>query len=261
MTFIADPWFYVLAVPAVVMFGISKGGFGGGLGVVAVPLMALTISPVQAAAILLPILCLMDLFSLWAFRGKWLRSEIRILVPASLLGIGIGTLLFGYMSPALIRLMLGTVAISFTLHHWAQRYLSGGAEQSLFPPVVGVFAATIAGFTSFIAHAGGPPLNVYLLRRGLDRTMFAGTAVLFFTVVNYVKLIPYAWLGQFDASNLGTSLVLSPLAPIGIGIGFWLHQRVSDRFFFLFVYVMLFVVGIKLIVDGVTGLGLTNFAR
>ena len=261
MTLISDPWFYAVAVPAVILFGISKGGFGGGLGVIAVPLMALAVSPVQAAAILLPILCLMDLFSLWAFRRKWLVSEIRILVPASLLGIGIGTLLFGYMSPALIRLMLGVVAITFTLHYWAQRYLARNEQQALLPPAAGVVAATIAGFTSFIAHAGRPPLNMYLLRRGLDRTMFAGTAVFFFTVVNYVKLLPYAWLGQFDASNLGTSLVLSPLAPIGIGIGFWLHQRITDRFFFLFVYGALFLVGIKLIADGVTGLGLTSFAR
>ena len=130
MTLISDPWFYALAVPAVILFGISKGGFGGGFGVIAVPLMALAISPVQAAAILLPILCLMDLFSLWAFRGKWLISEIRLLVPASLLGIGIGTLLFGYMSPALIRLMLGVVAITFTLHYWAQHYLRRGEQQA-----------------------------------------------------------------------------------------------------------------------------------
>ncbi len=259
MTLISDPWFYALAVPAVLLFGISKGGFGGGFGVIAVPLMALAISPVQAAAILLPILCLMDLFSLWAFRGKWLISEIRLLVPASLLGIGIGTVLFGYMSPALIRLMLGVVAITFTLHYWAQQYLGSGKQQAHFPPAVGVVAATIAGFTSFIAHAGGPPLNMYLLRRGLDRTLFAGTAVFFFTVVNYVKLVPYAWLGQFDASNLGTSLVLSPLAPIGIGVGFWLHRRVTDRFFFLLVYGALLLVGVKLIADGVTGLGLTSF--
>lgn len=254
MDIISDPWFYAVAVPAVVMFGISKGGFGGGLGVAAVPLMALVISPLQAAAILLPILCLMDLFSLWAFRGKWSGRELRILVPASLVGIGVGTLTFEYLSPAVIRLLLGVVAISFTLHYWVQRYLSDDQKQTLFPPAVGTLAAAVAGFTSFVAHAGGPPLNMYLLRRGLNRTLFVGTAVLFFTVVNYVKLIPYAWLGQFETSNLGTSLVLAPLAPLGIGIGYWLHQRVSDRFFFFIVYVMLFAVGAKLISDGITGL-------
>ena len=256
MTIVTDPWFYAAAIPAILLFGISKGGFGGGLGVVAVPLMALAIPPVQAAAILLPILCLMDLFSLWAFRGKWVGREIRILVPASLVGIAIGTLLFEYMSPAVIRLLLGTIAIAFTLHYWAQKFAAARRQPADFPPAVGVIAATVAGFTSFIAHAGGPPLNMYLLRRGLDRTLFVGTAVLFFTIVNYTKLIPYAWLGQFDAANLGTSLLLSPLAPLGIWSGYWLHRRVSDSLFFFIVYVMLFLVGAKLVFDGVTGLGL-----
>ena len=251
---ISDPLFYFATVPAVLLFGISKGGFGGGLGVLSIPLMALVISPIQAAAILLPILCLMDLVSLWAYRGKWIGSELRILIPASFLGIALGTLLFEYMSPAIIRLLLGFVAISFTLHHWVLERIRAGSELDLFPERVGMVAATAAGFTSFIAHAGGPPLNMYLLRRGLDRSQFVGTSVVFFAVVNYVKLVPYSWLGQFDLANLTTSLVLAPLAPIGIGIGVWLHNRVSDKFFFGFVYLLLFVVGIKLIYDGITGL-------
>ncbi len=251
---IDDPWFYAVAVPAVILFGVSKGGFGAGFGVIAVPLMALVISPVRAAAILLPILCLMDVFALWAYRGKWILSEVRILVPASLIGIGAGTLLFEYMSPAIIRLILGFVAIVFTLNHWFHLTTKGNLERSVYPPLVGTIAAATAGFTSFIAHAGGPPLDMYLLRRKLDRTRFVGTTVVFFAVTNYVKLLPYAWLGQLDISNLSTSLVLAPLAPIGIGLGVWLHRRVSDRIFFHFVYTMLFVVGIKLIYDGITGL-------
>jgi len=251
---ISDPLFYAATVPAILIFGISKGGFGGGLGVLAIPLMALVVSPIQAAAILLPILCLMDLFSLWAYRGKWVSSELRILVPASLLGIIVGTLLFEYMSPAIIRLLLGMVAITFTLQYWFEKAFRQEAELTNYSQAVGIVAAGTAGFTSFIAHAGGPPLNMYLLRRGLDRTRFVGTSVVFFAVVNYVKLAPYAWLGQFDTSNLTTALLLSPLAPIGIGAGVWLHNRVSDRFFFRFVYVFLFVVGVKLIYDGITGL-------
>lgn len=250
---IDDPWFYVAAVPAVTLFGVSKGGFGAGFGVIAVPLMALVISPVQAAAILLPILCLMDIFALRAFQGKWVGPELRILVPASLIGIGVGTLLFEYMSPAIIRLILGFVAITFTLNHWFHLTTTGNLERPAFPPTVGTIAGATAGFTSFIAHAGGPPLNMYLLRRKLDRTAFVGTSVVFFAVANYVKLLPYAWLGQLDVSNLSTSLVLAPLAPIGIGLGVWLHRRVSDRIFFHFVYTMLFVVGAKLIYDGISG--------
>jgi uncharacterized protein len=249
---ITDPWFYAAAVPAVLLVGISKGGFGGGLGTAAVPLMALVISPLQAAGVLLPILCLMDLLALHQYRGKWVWPELRVLLPASLLGILVGTLLFGYMSAAVIRLIIGVVALTFTSHYWHSKWQSPGASLQSFPRGLGLVAGGIAGFTSFVAHAGGPPINMYLLRRPLNRTEFVGTTVLFFTVVNYVKLVPYAWLGQLQAGNLTTSLVLAPLAPLGIALGVWLHRRVSDRLFFGFVYVLLFCVGCKLIYDGLS---------
>jgi len=251
---ITEPLFYLAAIPAVILFGIAKGGFGAGLGVMAVPLMAMVISPVQAAAILLPILCVMDVLGLWAYRGKWVWPELRILLPASAIGIVAGTLMFEYMSPARLRLLLGATAVAFTLHHWLQARLNKSSEQKLFGPAVGVGAATLAGFTSFIAHSGGPPITMYLLRRGIDRTQFVATTVVFFAVMNYVKIIPYAWLGQFDRDNLMTALVLSPLAPVGMGIGIWLHHRVTDRFFFQLAYALLFVVGVKLICDGITGM-------
>jgi uncharacterized membrane protein YfcA len=249
---ITDPLFYAAAIPAVLLFGISKGGFGGGLGTAAVPLMALVVSPLQAAAILLPILCLMDLVALWKFRGKWVWPELRVLLPASLLGILIGTLLFEYMSPFVVKLIVGVVAITFTLHYWVNTRYRARSELPEFPPRYGLLGGSVAGFTSFVAHAGGPPINMYLLRRPLNRTDFAATTIVFFAVVNYVKLVPYTWLGQFDAANLATSAALAVLAPIGVLTGAYLHARVSDRFFFAFVYVLLFAVGIKLVYDGLT---------
>ena len=251
---ITDPAFYLAAVPAVLLFGIAKGGFAGGLGVAAVPLMALVVSPVQAAAILLPILCVMDLVSLWAYRGRWVWPELTLIVPASMIGVLAGTLLFGYMSADVIRFMLGAIAIVFTLHYAWQRTVDRDGEAGHFGPAVGATAAATAGFTSFVAHAGGPPISMYLLRRGLDKTAFVGTTVIFFAVLNFVKLIPYGWLGQLDGSNIMTSLVLSPLAPVGVAIGVWLHHRVSDRVFFFIAYTMLFVVGLKLIWDGVSAM-------
>jgi len=251
---ITDPLFYAAAIPAVILFGISKGGFGGGLGVLAVPLMALVISPVRAAAILLPILCVMDLVALWKFRGKWVWPELRVLLPASLIGILTGTMLFEYMSAAVIRLIVGVVAIVFTLHFWINKQRSNSSNLVNYPRSFGLIGASVAGFTSFVAHSGGPPISMYLLRRPLDRTDFAATSIVFFAVVNYVKLVPYTWLGQFDSDNLATSAALVILAPIGVLIGVWLHRRVSDRFFFAFVYVLLFVVGLKLVYDGLGGL-------
>ena len=234
---IADPWFYAVAIPAVLLFGISKGGFGGGLGTAAVPLMALVISPLQAAAILLPILCVMDIVALWKFRGKWVGPELRVLVPASLLGILVGTLLFEYMSASIVRLIVGVVAITFTLHFWINKQRANSSGLPDYPRSYGVLGGTVAGFTSFVAHSGGPPISMYLLRRPLNRTDFAGTSVVFFAVVNYVKLVPYSWLGQFDYDNLATSAVLVILAPVGVLIGAWLHKRITDKFFFAFVYV------------------------
>lgn len=248
---ITDPWFYAVAIPAVLLFGISKGGFGGGLGVAAVPLMALVISPLQAAAILLPILCVMDIVAVWKFRGKWDWTELRILLPASLLGIVAGTLLFGYMSAAVVKLIVGAVAVSFTLHFWIGKRRDRDAASGNCPQSFGWLGGSVAGFTSFVAHSGGPPISMYLLKRPLDRTGFAATAIAFFAVVNYVKLIPYAWLGQLSTDNLATSAALVILAPIGVLTGAWLHSRVSERMFFGLTYLLLVLVGMKLIFDGI----------
>ncbi len=250
---ITDPVFYLLAIPAVILFGISKGGFGGGLGVVAVPLMSLAISPVQAAAILLPILCFMDLMSLRAYWRGWIRSELIILVPGALVGILVGALMFRFLSDHLVKLIVGVVALTFTLHH----VLVAGrrAAKTLWPAWAGRIAGTVAGFTSFVAHAGGPPVNMYLLRRPLNKTDFVATTVFFFTVVNYTKLIPYAWLGQFDSTNLLTSLTLAPAAAVGVLSGVWLHKRASERLFYSLVYILLFVVGVKLTADGLSAIG------
>lgn len=251
---LSDPWFYAVAVPAVLITGVSKSGFGGALGVASVPIMALAIPPVQAAAILLPILCLMDLMGLWAYRGKWALEELRVLLPSALVGIAAGTLLFGYVSPSVLRLVLGVLSLAFAVHFWMLLRAGSATPHDAIPRAVGAAAGAASGFTSFIAHAGGPPLNMYMLRRAMDKTRFVATAVAFFTVVNYVKLVPYAWLGQLDANNLKTSLVLAPLAPLGIALGIWLHNRIPDRRFFQLACVFLFALSLKLISDGTRAL-------
>ena len=251
---LTDPVFYAAAVPAVLLFGIAKGGFGGVLGVAAVPIMALVMSPVQAAGILLPILCLMDLIGLWAYRGKWVWPELKLLLPASLVGITVGALLFGFMSVAVVRLIVGAIALTFILSSLYERRFRESLRGSYQPRAAGVLGAAGAGFTSFVAHAGGPPLTMYLLRRPLNKTEFVATTTVFFAVVNYAKLLPYGMLGQLSTDNLLASVVLAPLAPIGIALGVWLHRHVTDRFFFRFAYVGLFVISLKLISDGLSGL-------
>jgi uncharacterized membrane protein YfcA len=143
--------------------------------------------------------------------------------------------------------------VSFTLHYaWHRLHPTGGTISDLGAGSAWP-AGALAGFTSFIAHAGGPPLNIYLLRRPLQRTAFVATTAVFFAVVNYVKLIPYASLGLLSADNLATSAALAIFAPVGVYLGVWLHRRISDRVFFTVVYALLFALGIKLIADGVWG--------
>lgn len=249
---ITDPIFYLLALPAVLIAGISKGGFGGGLGVVSVPLMALVVPPQQAAAIMLPILCLMDLIGVWAYRGKWDPPNMRILLPAAVVGIGIGSLAFGALDSNAIRLLIGMIAVGFTVNWWWRR--RHPLRRADAPPSVvkGGFWGMVAGFTSFVAHAGGPPINIYLLPQNLHKTVYQATTVIFFIVVNYVKLVPYTLLGQFDAGTLKTAAVLVPLVPVGMLLGIWLHKRAADRLFYLVCYGFLFVTGLKLTWDGLT---------
>ncbi len=244
---ITDPWFYAAAVPAVLVAGISKGGFGGGVGFVSVPLMAMAISPIQAAAVMLPVLCLMDVFGLWAYRATWDRRNVAIMVPGALAGIAVGALTFRYLDDDLVRLMIGTIAVVFALYYWF-----GGARARRQRPAsigVGGLWSAVAGFTSFVAHAGGPPVQVYLLPQRMDKTLFVGTTVIFFFVVNYAKLVPYAMIGQFSAENLATALVLAPLAPIGMGLGIRLHDVVSQALFYRLCYGALTITGSKLIWD------------
>ncbi|OSQ35634.1 sulfite exporter TauE/SafE family protein [Thalassospira mesophila] len=254
MEIISDPFFYLVAVPAVLIAGVSKSGFGGGLGIISVPLMALAVSPQAAAAIMLPILCLMDLASVWAYRKNWDRRNMLILIPAALLGILAGSLSFNYLSEEAVKLLIAIIAIGFTMDRWFRRKNSGGQPKpARWLP--GTFWGTISGFTSFVAHSGGPPVSVFLLPQRLDKTVYVGTTVMFFIVVNYVKLIPYTLLGQFNGANLETALVMAPVAIAGTWLGLWAHDKVDQALFYRVCYVLLFVTGLKLLFDGLSHYG------
>jgi uncharacterized protein len=248
---ITDPWFFAVAVPAILLMGISKGGFGSGAGLFATPLMALAVPIPQAAAILLPILIVMDAAGLWAYRGVFSRENMKVILVGGVLGVLLGTLTFRYFSEAWIRIILGAIAIGFVL----QRYLlPASAKPAARSTPKGVFWSACSGITSTIAHAGGPPLSIYLLPLRLDKAVLVGTTVIFFAVINVVKLVPYAWLGLFDARNLLTSLALAPLAPLGIWLGVTLMRRLSQEVFYSVCYGLLTLVGARLLWDGWRGL-------
>ncbi|MGB1310968.1 MAG: sulfite exporter TauE/SafE family protein [Leucothrix sp.] len=242
-----DPYFYFLATIATLIVGISKGGFGGGLAIVAVPIMSLAIDPILAAAIILPILCVMDLISVKAYWKQWDAALVKSIIPAAALGILLGGLSFHYFNAGAIRLLLGLLAVTFTLNYWLKKTIVKKQAHTYW----GWFWSALTGFTSFVAHAGGPPINAYLLPLRLNKSVFQGTCVLVFTIINYLKLIPYFLLGQLNDDNLYTSLALLPLAFIGVFIGIKLHKRISEVLFYQLSYLFLFMTGLKLLWDGI----------
>ncbi len=244
---LSDPFFYLVSIPAVMLYGIAKGGFGGAVAVLSVPLMALVMPPTQAAAILLPILCVMDALAVRTYWGHYDRRAIRLLLPGAVFGAMLGYLSVEFMSEGLIRLMVGTISVLFALQQITGFRARATAEHQ---PVAASIFGTIAGFTSFSIHAGGPPFTMYLMPKRIDPLLFAGTAAVFFAVVNALKVIPYAMLGQFTADNLLYSLVLVPLAPLGVKLGHSLTKRSSPRFYYKVISVFLLVVGVKLLWEG-----------
>lgn len=246
---LADPWFYATAVPAVILVGLSKGGLGGAMALIGVPLMALAVPPVQAAAIMLPILIVMDMVSLWSWRGDRDPVTLKLMLPGAMVGIGLGWLTAALVTAGAVKLIVGVVALAFFARWLALRFTADDRPSQQNPAKAG-FWSIVAGFTSFVAHAGGPPYQVYALALKQPPALYIGTSVIFFAVVNAVKLIPYFALGQFDTANLSASAILMPLAPLATLAGAWIARRMTPQIFYPFMYTMILVVGCKLVWDG-----------
>jgi len=245
---ITDPLFYLIAVPVVLLSGVSKTGIPGLFGGMAVPLLSLVIPPLQAAAVMLPVLCFIDLFGLRVFWGVYDRRNMPILFTGLFVGLAIGTLVFGLVPQDWLRLAIGGIAILFALNNlvgWARHR---PAARTSWPR--GVFWSSVSGLTSFLAHAGAAPIMAYLLPLRLERRIYVGTMVWFFFASNYAKIVPYAFLGQWDMSNIVTALVLLPLVPLGVKLGVLIQGKLNERLFYQISYWALLTIGLKLVYDG-----------
>ena len=245
---LADPIFAVVAIVAVLLAGLSKGGFGGGVGFVGVLALAQASSPTIAIAIMLPILCVMDLIGVHAYRRDWHPRSLKVLGIGCLIGTAIGTCTFSWMDDQVIRLMVGFIALVFFID-----FVRSGGEKAASLVVsnpIGYVLGTIAGFTSFVIHAGLPPVAMYLLPQRLDKRVHVGTIVILFCFINYLKILPYWWLGLLTYSNLSASLILMPLAPIGMFMGIKLNRFISQKWFMRASYAILFILGLRLLYEG-----------
>lgn len=251
----SEPLVLICALFAVVLTGLSKGGLGGAMAMLGVPIMAIAMPPIQAAAILLPILIIMDIFSLWSWRKDFDLKLLKIMLPGAIVGIAIGGLSAAYVSESFVRLIVGLIAVSFVVYFLGIKFANRMKEQTPKPAnvIAGRFWGAIAGYTSFVSHAGGPPYQVYTLPLGQTPRIYTGTSVRFFFIVNVLKLVPYFALGQFDTTNLQSSFILMPVAIVATLCGAWIVKRMSAKVFFPFMYALMFLTGVKLIFDGLFG--------
>jgi uncharacterized membrane protein YfcA len=216
---------------------------------------------VQAAALLLPILIAADLVSLWMWRQHGDTKTLKILLPGALVGIAIGWATAAYVPRDALRLIIGTITILFVLRYvyniWRTRrgIITPAKPQR---PVQATFFGAFAGYGSYVAHAGGPPFQIYTLPLKLPPREYTGTIVRFFAILNAIKLIPYFALGQLDLSNLTTSMTLFPIAMLATVAGAWVVRRMQPQVFYPFMYAMAFLAGSKLVYDGVMVLAATH---
>jgi uncharacterized protein len=242
---IVDPWFYAVAIPAVILLGLSKGGFSG-VGIAATPLVALVLPPLEAAALLLPVLITQDLISLYVYRRQWDAENLKILLPGAVVGMALAWWTASVVSDDVVRLIVGGVGLAFVLNVWLRPHAAG---VRLSKPA-GVFWGAVSGFTSFMTQGGGPPYQVYVLPQLMPKLVLVGTTTIFFAVVNALKIGPYFLLGQFTTANLATSLALLPLAAVANAAGIWLVRRTPTGLFYKIAYVLLLIVSTALLAQG-----------
>jgi uncharacterized membrane protein YfcA len=241
-----DPVFYAAAVPAVTFAGISKGGFGSGAAFVAAAILALVVDPGTALGVMLPLLMLIDVATLGPYWRRWSWPDARLLIAGGIPGTILGALLWRVADDDLIRLLIGTIALGFVAWQMARARGLVSIRAGAVPRWGGLLAGAVGGFTSFVSHAGGPPVAVYLLAQRLEKTAYQATTVLTFWVLNIAKLFPYAFLGIFTAETLWAGVLLAPAALAGAWLGVKAHVLVPVRLFFAITYVLLTLTGLRL---------------
>lgn len=244
-----DLVFLSVAIPGILIAGISKGGFGGGASFVATPVLALVIDPGLSLAVMLPLLMVMDVIGLRAYWGKWPTPVVLRLVLGGVPGIVLAGLVYRFTDPDVFRFLIGAISVGFVAFQLGLAQGWWAVRARPLSPAVGMGCGAASGFTSFVAHAGGPAALIYLLSQGLGKVQFQATTVAVFAVFNLIKAGIYGQLGMFSAEALWLVLILSPVALVGVLIGVKANHAVPERAFFGLTYVLLCLAGIKLIYD------------
>lgn len=244
-----DLSFWALGIAAAVAVGLGKGGLPvtANLGV---PLLALAVPPLTATALLAPVFVISDLFGLWAYWRDFDRRVVAIIAAGATLGVALGWATASLVPDALVEGMVGLIGLVFGLRLLFMRGNLPAPRPARVAP--GLFWGAVTGFTSFVAHAGAPPYQVYVLPLGLSKTRFAGTNTVSFAYVNAIKLIPYWALGQLSVQNLKVAAVLAAPAALAVLAGVWLVKILPQRLFFTLVTWALAMVSLRLLWQAAT---------
>ena len=244
--------FIIVASIMVFFVGVSKSGLAAGFGSFGVPVLSMYVPPIMAAGILLPLFVVIDTTNLWNYRNHFQRQYLKILILSSMIGIALGTLAFGVVRPEWLRLLVGGIALWFAGLHFFRSYLPKISGK--MPQKFGFFFAVVSGFTSHLAHAGGPPVRAFLLNQDLPKSQFIGTFGFLFACINWMKVGPYLYFGQITWESIKVSLMLAPMIPFGVYAGIKLHKSLSQSLFTKIAYVLLTLAGLKMIYDGLSEL-------
>ena len=245
--------FFIIAAAAMVFSGISKAGFGSGPSFAGASLLSIFIDPAVALGITLPLFMLADVVALPPFWNKWSWPAIKPIVLGSLPGVGLGVFLYRSADADLLRVLLGLISLAFVCYQVLQIVGFFSSTPRKLSTRIGGLVGSIAGFTSFISHAGGPPVAVYLLAQEMDKTTYHSSTVLIFTIINIFKFVPYAFLGMFTLETLWIDAILAAFILFGALVGIRAHVLVPEKLFFIPNYAMLLIIGIKLLWDGLSG--------
>lgn len=245
-TLVNQPSLWLLLMLAAFLVGLSKGGLPG-IGMLAVPVLSLVMSPIHAAVLLLPIYILSDTVAVWLYRKQFSATLLKVLVPAGLAGVGVGWATAALVSDAMVSMLIGLMGLAFCLNTWIGRQHSDAPQAATVRR--GLFWGTLSGFTSFVSHAGAPPYQIYVLPQKLPKMVFAGTTTILFAAVNLAKVIPYATLHPYSSMMLKVAAMLLPAAIIGTIAGRVFVKRLPEAKFYLAVQIALFAICLKLVLE------------
>ena len=241
-----DSIFWLAIILAVTLLGLSKGGFAG-VGMAATPLMAMVMPPLQAAAILLPILLVQDAISVFVYRREFSAWNLKVLIPGAVIGVAVAGVLAAHVSDAFVRLAIGLIGMGFAINNWFGRRPIKARPASA---VGGVFWGALSGFTSTFAQVGATPFQFHILPQRLEKMTLVGTTAIFFASVNAMKVLPYFLLGQFSTEGLSTTVAMLPFAIATNFFGIWLVRRTPTEVFYKIAHALVFVISLVLLVQG-----------